>query len=68
MKRTARKWRSALPWTALLCFVLGSAMAIYTYCYETDQFRAVFSFFVQPGGAYADKAPPGGGAHAGAGL
>lgn len=57
MKRTARKWRSALPWTALLCFVLGSAMAIYTYCYETDQFRAVFSFFVQPGGAYADKAP-----------
>lgn len=48
MRRAARKWFHSLPWVLLACLIVGSAMAIYTFQYETPVYRAVYTFYAAP--------------------
>ncbi len=45
MRRLASKWRHALVWVLCLCLIFGCAMAVYTWGYEEDEYRAVYTFY-----------------------
>ena len=57
MRKALLKWRHFLPWTLLLCLASGCLMAAYTWVYEPDRYRAVYTFYAAPEAAASQKAP-----------
>lgn len=49
MSRAALRWRHALPWILCLCLIFGCAMAAYTWGYEADEYRAIYTFYALAG-------------------
>lgn len=48
MARAARRWRHAFAWILCLCMLAGCAMATFTWLYEPDVYRAVYTLYAQP--------------------
>lgn len=48
MRWTIRKWFRALPWMVLACTAVCCAMAIYTWRFEADVYRASASLYAMP--------------------
>lgn len=57
MRTAARRWKHALPWIALVCVIVGCAMAIYTTLYESDFYRAVYTLHALPDLPETERSP-----------